>query len=338
MTHEIKHLFDTLAAWQQLGKKAVFVSVVALDGTSYRRPGVRMIIREDGEIAGAISGGCVESEIIRQAQSVFRNGKAKIMTYDGRLRIGCEGIITILIEPVLLSKELFAEFDKQLASRQTFEMESFFQTEVGECDDMGSVLIMNGKKHALHSSFNFDSKTQRECFRQTFDPLFQLYIFGAEHDAVQLSQSAKLLGWVVTVVASPEESKSCDFFPGAGALITPAYDEINSLGIDEQTAVVLMTHSFNKDVQYLMALKDKQPAYLGLLGSFKRRERVLNMVLDYMPDISYDFLEQIHGPAGINIGAEGAAEISVSILAEILSIVRKQEPVSLRNKEGSIHG
>jgi len=338
MTHELKHLFQTVETWQKQGKKAVFVSVVALEGTSYRRPGVRMIIRDDGEMTGAISGGCVENEIVRQAQSVFRSGKAKVMTYDGRIRIGCEGIITILIEPVLLFTEFLNDFEMQLKSRQSFEMVSYFYPEVGEYDDSGSVITLNGNKYSLHPSLLLDSEEGTETFGQTFEPLFQLYIFGAEHDAVHLSQAAKLLGWNVTVVASPNEEKSCEYFPGAGALITPAYEEINSLSIDQQTAVVLMTHSFNKDVQYLMALRDKKPAYLGLLGSFKRRERVLNMVLDYMPDISYDFLEQIHSPAGINIGAESAAEISISILAEILSVIRKQEPVSLRNKEGSIHG
>ncbi|HPF52803.1 MAG TPA: XdhC family protein [Draconibacterium sp.] len=338
MTHELKHLFETLIVWQKLGKKAVFVSVVALNGTSYRRPGVRMIIAEDGETVGAVSGGCVENEIIHQAQSVFRSGNAKIMTYDGRLRIGCEGGIHILIEPVLLSDELFSDFEKQVKNRQPFKMESWFSREVGEYENAGSAVILNGKEYALRSSFNVVEKKNQECFSQSFGPLFQLYIFGAEHDAVQLSQAAKLLGWEVTVVASPDEAKSCDFFPGANALITPAYDEINALKVDDQTAVVLMTHSFNKDVQYLMALKDKQPAYLGLLGSFSRRERVLSMVLDYMPDIPLDFLDQIHGPAGINVGAESASEIAVSILAEILSVVREQKPVSLREKEGSIHG
>jgi len=338
MTHELKHLFETLLVWQNQGQKAVFVSVVALEGASYRRPGVRMIIREDGEMEGAISGGCVENEISRQAQSVFQNGISKIMTYDGRLRIGCEGIITILIEPVFIGDDLFSDFNIHLKSRESFQVESWFVPEVGEYKNAGSTLVVNRKKHVLHPSFSEQETEKKEVFKQTFDPLFQLYIFGAEHDAVQLSQSAKLLGWDVTVVASPDEEKSCDYFPGAGALITPAYDEINSLNIDGQTAVVLMTHSFNKDVQYLMALKDKKPGYLGLLGSFNRRERVLNMILDYMPDISYDFLEQIHGPAGINLGAESASEIAVSILAEILSVVRQQKPVSLREKEGSIHG
>ncbi|MCY1720923.1 XdhC family protein [Prolixibacteraceae bacterium Z1-6] len=338
MTHEIKHLFETLAAWQQSGKKAVFVSVVALNGSSYRRPGVRMLIREDGEYAGAVSGGCVESEIERQAQSVFINNKAKIISYDGRLRIGCEGIITILIEPVFLSSELLLDFEKQLENRRPFKLESTFRNEVGEYSDVGSVLILDGKQHVLNPSFSIDSINNQPCFEQEFGPLFQLYIFGAEHDAVQLCQAAKLLGWEVIVVASPDQEKSCDYFPGARALITPAIDNIDTSGFDEQTAVVLITHSFNKDVQYLMALKDTKLAYLGLLGSVSRRERVISMLLDYNPDIPLDFLDQIHGPTGINIGAESASEIAISILAEILSVVRSQRPVALREKEGAIHG
>ena len=338
MTHEIRLLFQTLQRWQIEGKKAVFVSVVALNGTSYRRPGVRMIIGEDGEMVGAVSGGCVENEIRRQAQSVFQNGKAKVITYDGRLRIGCEGIIHILIEPAFLSNNLLDDFEQELLNRQPFEMITSFRREVGEYDDLGSVVSLNRKIYPLRPGFELKDSDDRETFYHTFESLFKLYIFGAEHDAVQMSQAAKLLGWEVTIVASADESKSCDYFPGANELITPAFDEISTLAIDNQTAVVLMTHSFNKDVRYLMALNNFRPAYLGLLGSVSRRERVLSMVLDYMPNIPVDFLEQIHGPAGISIGAESASEIAVSILAEILSVTRRQEPVRLRNKIGSIHG
>lgn len=338
MTHEIKLLFETLKDWQKTGKKAVFVSVVDLDGSSYRRPGVRMLISEDGEYVGAVSGGCVESEIERQAQSVFRSNKAKVITYDGRYRIGCEGVILVLIEPVYLSNELFDDFEKQLESREPFKIDSWFHSEVGEYSDVGSVIYLGEKEYSLSPSFKIDEIDSQKCFSQKFDPLFQLYIFGAEHDAVELSKAAKLLGWEVTVVALPEESKSCDYFPGASSLIAPSFDNIDTSAIDEQTAVVLMTHSFNKDVQYLIALKDINPAYIGLLGSNNRRERVMSMLLDYCPDISPEFLDQIHSPAGINIGAEGAPEISVSILAEILSVIRQQKPIALKNKVGSIHG
>ncbi len=337
MTHEIKELFVTLKSWQQQGKKAVFVSVVALNGSSYRRPGVRMLISDEGELVGAVSGGCVEKEIERQAQSVFKSGKAKLMTYDGRLRIGCEGIIYILIEPVSLSEELLENIERQLKNRKLFQMDTYFYPEVGEFDNAGSVLIMNGRKYALHPGFNAERTVEMERFSQKFEPVFQLYIFGAEHDAVQLCQAAKLLGWEVTIVASAEESKSCDFFPGAASLIAPLFENIDTSALDEQTAVVIMTHSFTKDVQYLMALKDIKPAYLGIVGSINRRERLLSTLLDYFPELSPEFLEQIHSPAGINIGAESASEIAVSILAEILSVVRDKKPESLRNKVGSIH-
>ncbi len=79
--------------------KAVLASVVALEGSSYRRPGVRMLLLEDGHMTGAVSGGCVEKEIFRQSESVFRTGIPKMMTYDGRYRLGCEGILYILLEP-----------------------------------------------------------------------------------------------------------------------------------------------------------------------------------------------------------------------------------------------
>ncbi|WP_163712701.1 XdhC family protein [Mangrovibacterium lignilyticum] len=338
MTHEIKQLFHTLKNWQQQGEKAVFVSVVALDGSSYRRPGVRMIINDSGEMAGAVSGGCVEKEIERQAQSVFRTGIAKLISYDGRLRIGCEGIIYMLIEPAYLSEELLNAFDSLLKKRQPFKMETYYQLTIGETATAGTLIHFPGRVFPLNPAFNSNQAEKQACFAQHFEPLFQLYIFGAEHDAVHLSQAANLLGWEVTIVASADEPKSCDYFPGADSLITPAFDAIGKLVLDEQTAVVLMTHSFNKDVQYLLALKNIHPAYLGMIGSIKRRERVLSMLMDYDPEISPEFLDLIHGPAGINIGAESASEIAVSILAEILSVIRHQKPIALREKVGSIHG
>lgn len=337
MTHEIKLLFQTLRTWQLSGKKAVLVAVVALEGSSYRRPGVRMVISEDGEAVGAVSGGCVEKEIERQAQSVFKTGKAKLMTYDGRLRIGCEGIIHLLIEPVILSQELLNDFDGALIQRQHFRMDTYYYPEAGEYKNSGTFLSINGKTHPLNPTFHSSQIDSQQCFSQSFDPLFQLYLFGAEHDAVQLCQGARLLGWEVIIVASAEESKSCDYFPGASSLVTPTFETIDTSAVDQQTAVVIMTHSFHKDVQYLMALKDIKPAYLGIVGSVNRRERLFSTLLEYFPDLSLDFLDQIHSPAGINVGAETASEIAVSILAEILAVVRNKKTEELRNIVGSIH-
>jgi xanthine/CO dehydrogenase XdhC/CoxF family maturation factor len=139
-------------------------------------------------------------------------------------------------------------------------------------------------------------------------------------------------------VASPDEAKTIDYFPGAARLIAPAFDHIDVSGMDASTAVMVMSHSFHKDVQYMMALKDLRPAYFGLLGPGHRREQVLSKFLEYCPNASVEFLDQLHGPAGISIGAESASEIAVSVLAEILGVVRRQEPMALREKSGSIHG
>ena len=167
MTHEIKLLFETIKTWQLLGKKTVLASVVALQGSSYRRPGVRMIINEDGVSAGAVSGGCVEKEIQHQAQSVFQTGKARIITYDGRLRIGCEGIIHILIEPVHLSEELLNDFESILRNRQQFRMDTYFYNRVGEYSNTGTLIILNENTYSINPSFNTVMIEDQECFFTT---------------------------------------------------------------------------------------------------------------------------------------------------------------------------
>jgi xanthine/CO dehydrogenase XdhC/CoxF family maturation factor len=145
------------------------------------------------------------------------------------------------------------------------------------------------------------------------------------------------VGWQVTVMASADEQKTIDYFTGAHQLVTPLFDQIDTSKIDEQTAVVLMTHSFNKDVQYLSALQNCTPAYFGLLGPKHRRERLINQFLEFNPEVDSDFIEILRGPAGINIGAESAQEIAISIIAEILSVLRNQEPIVLKDKSGTIH-
>ncbi|MEK9608733.1 MAG: XdhC family protein [Flavobacteriaceae bacterium] len=335
MTHEIKNLIQLIWEAQQQSVKSVLATVVALEGSSYRRPGVRMLILENGKTFGAVSGGCVEKEIQRQAQSVLETNVPKVMTYDGRFRLGCEGIIYILIEPVKITQELKKHFETIFSKRLAFESDSFYSMEEGANKSYGTRFVLLGKHYSLGEGFEVSNEL--ECFTQSFKPIFQLYLFGAEHDTVHLCKAAFGLGWQVTVVAAPDEAKTKAFFEGAHELITPTFETLDVSPIDDQTAVMLMTHSFNKDIQYLLTLADTQPAYFGVLGPAHRRERVLEKALDFNPDLSFDFLDRIHGPAGINIGAESAEEIAVSILAEILSVVRNQNPIKLRDKSGKIH-
>jgi len=337
MTHELKHIIEAAWQWRQQGLKTVLASVVSLEGSSYRRPGVRMLWNEMGEAVGAVSGGCVEKEVFRQCQSVLQSGIPKVMTYDGRFRLGCEGILYLLLEPVEINQEFMDAFEMALNHRKSIEASTFFMPAEGILAGMGTHLTLDGKVFTLSRDFKIQSEVELACFQQDFPPLFQVYVFGAEHDAVAMSVAASALGWEVTIVAAPDEAKTIEYFRGASRMISPFYEEIQSEWFDQHTAIILMSHSFNKDVQYALALQNSKPAYFGILGPATRREKVIDKLLEFSPEIDPDFIEAIHGPAGINIGAESPQEIAVSIVAEILSVVRKQEPMSLRDKIGQIH-
>ena len=131
MTHELKEIFQ---AYQHLKHPGISVlaTVVHLEGSGYRRPGVRMLCLPDGTTVGAVSGGCVERDITGQAKEVMRTGKARIMTYDGRYRLGCEGMLYILLEPFNPSEEAIAYFNTQTNSRQPILLESDYQITEGE--------------------------------------------------------------------------------------------------------------------------------------------------------------------------------------------------------------
>ncbi|MEM9687720.1 MAG: XdhC family protein, partial [Bacteroidota bacterium] len=172
---------------------------------------------------------------------------------------------------------------------------------------------------------------------QNIMPGIQLLIFGGEHDAVQLCAFAAMSGWEVTVVTSPSDPKTLDNFPGADQVTALAAESLHTLAMDSQTAVILMTHNFANDLKYITALKDVKLAYLGLLGPAKRREKLLSQLMEQHPELHSDFPDAIYGPAGINIGAETPQEIAVSIIAEILSVMRRQQPMPLREKKTGIH-
>ena len=335
MTHEFKNIIEEAINAKNRGLKSVLASVVDLDGSSYRRPGVRMLILEDNTMIGAVSGGCVEKEVLLQALSVFKTGQSKMMTYDGRYRLGCEGVLYILLEEVRFEISFETFFFKCLNDRKIFDVISYYKRELGVFEDIGSEVKIENQTFRI--SERSSKKEGNLIFRQEMPPCFKLMIIGAEHDAVQLCKYASLTGWEVTVVAGVSEAKSIGNFAGAAELITTTPEHLDVTLIDDQTAVVLMTHNFAYDLRHLVALKDTSPNYIGVLGPSKRREDLLSQFIEYCPEISDEFLERIHGPSGLDIGSETPQEIAISIVSEILAVTRKRNPMFLSKKTGSIH-
>lgn len=334
MTHELKQIFNAFLE-KKGSEKAVLASVVDLEGSSYRRPGVRMLLWENGTMVGAVSGGCVEKEIQRQAAQVFLDGAPKMMSYDGRYRLGCEGLIFILLEPFQPDAKAVEAFTQIIENRIDFELISYYDSLEDPGANMGTVLQLKEDTYVLTESL--EKTTGTKSYRQSFSPCFRMVIFGGEHDAVTLCEITSKMGWEVHVLTHPTDDKTQDHFPGAASFHALLPEEIPSVGIDDQTAVVLMTHSFSRDLGYLLALKSVSSAYLGVLGPKKRREKLLDALIEQDPEVDSEFLDGIYGPAGLDLGAETSQEIAISILSEILAVIRNQTVMSLRDKKGTIH-
>ncbi|MDG1805575.1 XdhC family protein [Flavicella sp.] len=335
MTHEFKKIIETYAIVQKAGQKTVLATVISVEGSSYRREGARMLVLENGKTIGAISGGCVEKEVVLKAQSVFKSGAAKIMTYDGRYRLGCEGTLYVLLEELVMDDVTLDLIHESFVRRKEFVMKSWFSLGNNELP-MGSELLFNSGE-AKNLNKHLEPSQQLEVFEEKLEPCFRLVIFGGEHDSAKLCELACATGWEVTVICSPQSGKSKRDFLRASEVILSAPENYDASTIDSETAVVIMSHNFAKDVLFLKALKVSNPIYIGLLGPAKRREQLLHAYIEYHPEVDEAFLDRIYGPAGLNIGAETPNEIGISIIAEILSVVRKENVMSLQDKKGAIH-
>ncbi|WP_165731866.1 XdhC family protein [Polaribacter sp. 20A6] len=338
MNHELKEIINQAVINQQKGLKNVLATVVHLEGSSYRKPGVRMLISEDLSSVGAVSGGCVEKEIKHRAKSVFSDNKPKVITYDGRYKLGCEGVLYVLIEPFFITDEFLTHFSKANSDRETIHIASYFTDENEAFGNFGSIITFHNKKQFTFSEgFNHQYKKDLIIFSQIVQPSFRLIIIGGEHDAVKLCKVAATLGWEIDVITCNKDSKELKDFPGANSVNGDSAETIQFTSIEENTAIVIMNHSYVQDLKYVIKLSEYTPKYIGILGAPNRRERLFNELFEFVPDISDEFLETIYTPAGLHIGAETPEEIAVSIVAEILSIIRKKEPFSLRKLAGKIH-
>jgi len=338
MIHELKEIINQAFTNQQKGLKNVLATVVHLEGSSYRKPGVRMLISEDEKMTGAVSGGCVEKEILHRSKSVFNNEEAKIITYDGRYKLGCEGVLYILIEPFFISELFHTTFRNAILNRKLINIVAVYSKNEEASVDFGSTLTIQNL-----DPFTFSKNVVRKpnknllSFQQKIKPAFNLLIIGAEHDAVKLCKMGSLLGWQIDLITSLKDPKSIDDFPGANSVVGSDAEIIDFSKIDTNTGIVIMNHSYVQDLKYILKLIDKKPAYLGILGAAKRRDKMFNELIELNPSISEDFLESIHKPAGLNLGAQTPEEIAISILAEILATIKNKKPDSLKNITGHIH-
>lgn len=370
---EIREIIKTYDTALLAGKQSALAAVIHLDGSSYRRPGARMLITDEGELTGAISGGCLEGDALRKALHVLNQQQSKLVTYDTSdeedatigIQLGCAGIIQVLFEPIDANNpnnpiELLR---KAIAVRQKSVVVTFFSLEDKRNEQPGTCLLMeaNGnisgripyseiESHVIDDIY-LAFREEKSAFRQYvgnesnvtafiefLKPAVSLVVVGAGNDALPMMQIADTVGWEVRVVdgrhthAKPER-----FVSACQVLVGKPEKVLDQIPMDNQTVFVLMTHNYNYDLAMLRVLLQKDIPYIGMLGPKKKMDKMLDALRDEGMAITEEMLGRVYGPVGLEIGAETAEEIALSILAEIQAVLNGKTGGQLRLKDDVIH-
>jgi xanthine dehydrogenase accessory factor len=370
MTKEIADIVKAFKTAEQEGRPTALATVVYVEGSSYRRPGARMLVEEDGRMTGAISGGCLEGDALRKALLAIHQKQNKLVTYNTLdeedvefgVQLGCNGIVHILFEPIDPQDENnpIALLERsQLYRRETvlvtlFSLHNFHGHQPGTCfflDDKSSyskideadlkTIVQHDASSVLLSGSSFIKEYEQfelTAFIELLQPPVSLVIVGAGNDAFPLVEMTRVLGWQITVADGRPTHASVQRFPNVHQLITGKPADINKqLVIDKWTVFLLMTHNYKYDLAMMKELLQLKCRYIGTLGPKKRLERMFDELKDEGVTVTDEQKEMIYGPIGLDIGAEAAEEIALSVLAEIKAVFADRDGGFLRNRSVSIH-
>ena len=374
MIKEIKDIIEAYDLAQETDKKCALATVVYVEGSSYRRPGARMLVDELGNLTGAISGGCLEGDALRKALFAIFQQQNSIVSYDSTdeddikfgVQLGCNGIVHILFEPVDAQNvnnpvnllRAVADSGAEGMIVTLFSLQRGIQpgTQVvfvnGEILPLGTVIFNNSSLHQVmypdihdyflskqsgfkHYKTNDQSLT---AFLEFVEPPISLVVAGAGNDVQPLVELAYMLGWSVTVVDGRPSHAIPQRFPKAERVLVRRKGEaLADLTKDGNAVFLLMTHNYNYDLSLLKELAESTFGYIGILGPAQKRDRLLADMKAAGVSMNDDQLSKIYGPIGLDIGAETATEIALSVIAEVKAVLSNRSGISLRSKQQPIH-
>lgn len=314
VTTEWRRLVDFAAGRGGAGGRFALATLVGREGASYRQPGARLVIGEDGRHAGCLSGGCLEDAVAEVGTRVLRTGTGERLRVDTRPHFGCPGVLDIQVE--VARGGLIGAVGAALAERRRGWLVTGAAT--------GTVLVEN----------EADAAAMRGALLvQELGRLPRLIVASATSDADELCGLAAWMGWEVRRVAHAAEARSAG---GAEVVMPERLGEV--LREDERTACVVMTHHLGRDLAYLRAALAAGYPYVGLLGSRSRREALLGELgaLGMLEDEAV--LARLRAPVGLDLGADEPRAIALAIVAEIQAAWAGTEGGALRDKVGRLHG
>ncbi|MBD2743907.1 XdhC/CoxI family protein [Coleofasciculus sp. FACHB-1120] len=370
---ELQEIIAAFAKAKNCGKTVAIATIVKVSGSTYRRPGARMLINLEGERIGSISGGCLENDVFERSQQVIVSGKPLLVNYDTTsdndivwgLGLGCKGMVQVLIERLTPENEFspMTFLAECLHQRQvgvlatTFHIEGQIKAQVGthlmlhqdgtiftnlEDADLSADILEDARKVLDKNSSQVKLYALRggkaEVFLEAIQPPVSLVIFGAGDDAIPVVRLAKELGWYVRVIDSRPANAQSDRFPSADEVILSRPEIVNeTVEIDNRTVAVVMTHNYLHDLEILKTLLPSPVQYLGILGPKRRTEQLLLELKEEGMYLTEAQLHRLHGPVGLDIGADTPEAIALSIVAEIHAVLADHSGGLLRNRKQPIH-
>ncbi len=370
---EFQKIIDAYERIDFSQQKAALATVVKIQGSSYRRPGARMLMTDAGRWVGAISGGCLEGDALRKARQVILRGEPSVVTYDTTddedaqslgVGLGCNGIIDVIIEP--LKGEVDAGPIHQLRTFLTnrsraglatvYRVAGTTEGRVGQrmmqqdeqwiartiadpalADRVAHDLVEVQRSGVSVSKIYELATGEAEVFLEAMNPAIHLAIFGGGYDAVPVARLAKEIGWQVTVTDDCVAHLAPKRFPEADAVVPINRHEVaDKLAVDAYTAALLLSHNYKYDSAVLASLLSTDIRYIGLLGPGKRSAK-MHEELSAQGIWTAQDDARIYAPVGLNIGAETPDEIALSILAEIQATFSNRSGGFLRDLDQPIH-
>ena len=367
----MSELTDVLSAIESLsarGEKLALATIVAVRGSTYRRPGARLLVPEEGDLVGNISGGCLENDVADVARIVMREGVARIVSFDLTADddavwgwgLGCNGAFELFVEPADKAAEVAGALRIALEEERPICMVTVLDSSdegVSQGDrilvrpdgtserSLGSPSVDAAAREAALDLLALERTEIRElaggvrAFVEVLEPPLRLLVCGAGHDAAPLVKQAAALGWSPIVVDDRPEFLNRERFPEAVDFVTVERpDKVAEVApVDERTFVVVMTHNFLRDKDYVRSLLSSPARFVAMLGPAVRTARLLDELGDEGFEITDAAHERIHGPAGLDLGAEGPEEIAAAICAEIVAVKRRRGAGFLKDRPGPIH-
>lgn len=328
--------------------RVAMATLVATRGTSPRCEGAKMWVGEGGRILGSVTiGGCVDARVIQEADAVLKSRRPALLAMelgdeDAReLGLTCAGAVDVLVEPVALEDPgdaavtAYARIRRHTAAggravlatplgdpaRKLVVLDT--RETVGDLGDPGltaaaaaraAQVLRRGVSRTLELGDDAAA-----VFFEVHGPPADLVVFGAGHIAQPLVRFARALGMRTTVVDARERYANRDAFPEADDIRVGIPSEVaDQLRLDDATSVVLVAHDYKFDLPVLRRVLQSEAAYIGMLGSRRRGQTILRMLAE--EGIAEEVLQRVHVPVGLDIGAETAAELAVSIVAEMLAV------------------